>query len=350
MQGPISDFNYTGLVGETQDAARDEVFAKTMEGIYAATIILKTFKATEEDPSSGYVYRKFFYNEKGEVVKKLSFTEEGDIEMKEEVAFEKGSIVSARFITADNILREDYEYDDAGNLLKYTFTNPKQTGQKYEMSEIDEKGRIVKTTSIGLLGTPELISHYLYPVEVNKRYTYKHVTKGDGSLLMTFYFTYDSDKDDSNLTALYGFYSTPEEINNLLQRSGDNDSWEQESLFRSKWQYTEGKQTFFERDEQIKPYHLDYGYLSSDERIITDRTNFFYDEINGKKYPIRVIDWQTRFLEPCKLVKEYQYYDGEGNKIYPPDTAGEPKATDESASFILKQEYNSKSTAKKKAK
>lgn len=222
-----------------------------------------------------------------------------------------------RFITSDNIIREHYEYDDKGNLVKYTFANPKQPGIKYETSEFDDKGRTVKTTSFGFLNTPELISHYIFPDSKSKRCKYKHVTKADGSLLMTFYYTYDTDKDDSNLTGLFGFYLTPKEIDQLLKDYGMNNEWEKGSVFRSKWKYTRGKQTFYERDELIQPHHRDYGLIEEDERIVTDRSEIYYDDIEGKEYPVKIIDWQTRYMEPCNILKEYSYSDESGNKIYP---------------------------------
>lgn len=323
MQGPVSDFNYNALIGETQDTARDEMFVKTMEGTFSATITLVPFEATkdeeEEEKESAPVYRKFLYNEKGEVVKKLSFDENGNIEMKEETTYDdKGNILANKIITADNIVREYYEYNKGGSLVRYTFTDPKQPGIKYETNEIDENGRLTKTTSFGLLGTPVLISHFIYPEGKKTKYKFKHVTKPDGTLLITFYFTYDSLKIDSNLTGLYGFYLTPDEINNLLKESANTDEWEKESLFRSKWQYAEGKQTSFMRDEKIQPYHLDYGYISDDERILTDKTDFLYRVINGTKYPGLVTEWQPRFLEPNKVVGKYTYYDSKGKKIYSP--------------------------------
>ncbi len=352
MQGPINDYNYNNLIGSTQRSASKRVFAQTMKGVYSAAILKRKIKSgnpvpLDEDP--GFIYRRFYYNENGDVVKRILFDEgddpsqRGNIQMKEESQYnEEGKILSSKFITIDNIIREEYEYDNEGHLLKYTLSNPKLSADKYESNELDENGRLIRITNYGLIGTPEYVSNYIYSEESDKNYAFKHVTKPDGALLITFYFTYEADGEQSYITGIYGFYLTPDEIVNLLEENKEDNGWELQSVFRSVWEYKDGKQTGFIRDEQIQKAHFDFGFTSTDERIVTDRSTMEYKTINGKDSLVKIIEWQTRFMEPWKEVKEYIYYDEADTQIFPPteaevDAAPEKEVTESKNKPSLKK-------------
>jgi hypothetical protein len=318
MQGPLNDLTCSNIISSTQRTARRKVFALTMKGVASAAITKRRFISGAVD-KEGLVYRRFYYNENGDVTKRISFNQDGNIELKEESEYNaEGKLVSSKFITGDNIVREEYTYSDDGLLLRYTLINPKSGGIKYETNQFDNKGRLLKTTSYGLMGAPEYISYYIYPAETGENYMFKQVTKADGSLLLTFYFTYDSDRERGNLTGVYGYFLAPDEILSLLENEQDTE-WESRSLFRSVWEYQNGKPVSFFRDEKVQKFHFDFGYTKNDERILTDRSSMEYQTIRRKNYLVRIVEWQTRFLEPLKEVKEYTYYDEDNNQIFPPD-------------------------------
>lgn len=322
MQGPISDFNYTSLVGNIEKSASRKVFARTMKGIHSATITLKPIQFGK--PADGYVYRKFYYNDNGNVVKKLSFNEEGAITMKEEYEYDsKNKILSTKIITDDCIIQENYTYDEKGNLEKYTYNNPKLPRGKIETNELDKTGRTMRKTNYGLSGLPELITQYTYPDTTSRNYTLMQVTKPDGALVMTFYFTYNK---ESQITGLYGFPLMPKNLMEVMDKKKENSQWEQESLFRSLWQYKDGVQTNYKRDEHVQKFHLELGYSSPDNRIITELSDSEYTKINGKNYMIKTTEWLTRYMEPLKQVKAYTYYDESGEQVYPL-LPGEEKGT-----------------------
>ncbi|HVF81705.1 MAG TPA: hypothetical protein VM884_07215 [Flavisolibacter sp.] len=316
MQVQNSDFDCNNIIKSTQRLARKKVFAQAMKGVYSATIRKRKFKSGE--PDEGFVYRRFYYNENGDVVRRISFGPDGDIEMKEQSEYdEKGNIVSSKFILTDNIIREQYEYDGAGRLAKYTFSNPRLPAPKYEISELDKDGRLIKTTSYGLMGAPQYVSEYIYAGDSDQNYRFKLVTRSDGTLLITFYFTYENDKKQSNITGIYGFNLLPEQVADLLKDSNE-DTWQSETVFRSIWEYRNGKPIGFFKDEKLQKVHLDLGHIQSEERIVTERSTIEYEKINGKQHLIKITEWQTRFMEPWKEIKEYTYYDEGGNPIFPP--------------------------------
>jgi hypothetical protein len=319
MQGPITGFNYQSLIGGLEKSAFIKSYARTMKGVHSASIKLRQFKfgmPENEDDVKGLEYRKFFYNESGNVIKKLSFNNEGELEMKEEYEyFDNGKILKSKIITLDSLIDESYVYDSKGNLTEYVFRDTKKGYQKSEKNELDAKGRLLKTTSFGLMGTPELISIYVYPDGADKNYIFKHVTKPDGKLVMTFYFEYGAHNKESYISGLYGFFLSPDEVTKLM---GKKDSqWEQASDFKSIWEFKAGKQTTYTRDEKIQKTNFDLGYPIEDGRIVTEHSSFEYDLIRGKNYLVKTTEWLPRFMEPCKELKTYSYYDEKGNQILP---------------------------------
>jgi hypothetical protein len=320
MQGPIKGFNYQDLVGSLEKTAFTKAYARTMKGIHSASIKLIQFKfgkpETDELGEIGIDYRKFFYNANGDVVKKLSFNADGELEMKEEYEYDdKNRILSSQFTTADSFINETYQYDSKGNLTEYFFNDAKKGYQKSERNEWDAKGRITKTTSYGLMGTPELISNYIHEDGTSQNYTFKEVTKPDGTLVMTFYFIYGTHSKDSFITGLYGFALRADEINKLLKQK--STEWERLSEFRSNWEYKAGKPVSYSRDEKIQKVHFDLGYPVKDDRIVTERSVFEYEPVVGKNSLVKTTEWLTKFMEPYKELKKYTYFDDAEKQIYP---------------------------------
>ena len=61
-----------------------------------------------------------------------------------------------------------------------------------------------------------------------------------------------------------------------------------------------------------------YGFSEeSPDRIITEKSSFFYDKVNGKNSLVQTVEWDTRFHEPLYELKKYTYFDNNGNQIYP---------------------------------
>lgn len=327
MQNQTLDFDFNNLILSTQQSAKKKVFAQAMKGVFSAVIKRRKFKYGK--PDEGPDYRRFYYNKNGDVVKRILFNEggeselkAGDIDMKEHSEYDdKGNLLLSRFITPDNIVREEYQYNDEGHMVGYTLVNPKlppDKRNKRAANEYDEKGRLRKTTSYGLMGTPEYISHYLYADEADENYAFKHVTRADGSLVMTFYFTYEAGKKQRNTTGIYGFYLPPDELMKLLKESKD-DSWKLESAFSSVWEYNkDGKPVSFVQDERVQKTRLDTGDARGKERVETERSTMEYGTINGKPHLVKITEWQTRFNEP-KEIKEYTYYDEADNPVFPSD-------------------------------
>jgi len=283
--------------------------------------MLKPFAFGE--PDSGTIYRKFFYNKNGQVVKKFSFDTSGAIEMKEAYEFNSnGNILTSQFISDRSILRERFVYDQNNVLQEYFFSNPRWDNEKKEVWTFDKQGRKVKKVSFGLLGTPEVITHFLYEGN-QKKYKFRHVTDSEGKLIMTLLYTYD---DRSNQTGLYSYLLTPENVNKLLKdskRKGEDlERWEAESISRSLWNFDENNNAIgFSRDEQAQEFHLNFQGLdfSGEEkgRIITQKSSSEFEKIREKYYLVKTTEWWPRFNEPLKEVKEYIYFDKDGNSVYP---------------------------------
>ena len=205
------------LVSEMEGKTDRKTFINTMggKGIHSAKITIKRFAFGEIENSEGLIYRRFYYNKYGQVVKKFSYTPEGEIELKESYRYgRKGQLLRSKFTTENSLFHETYVYHKSdGYLRKYYFWNnnwPHTKKENYDVEEYTddngEKGfRKVKKTSIGLLGTPELITHYIYDNNTNK-YRFRYVTHPDGKLIITFLYTND---DKGNNIGLYGFELTP---------------------------------------------------------------------------------------------------------------------------------------------
>jgi len=320
--------NETGksVYAASQDSYTDLVKDR---GIASAVVSYTPFRFGEVMAGGGDTrdFRKFFYNADGRVVKKFDFDDNGDISAKEESIFDKTlkwKLLQTNIITAEDSVVETYEYKvlkGKHKMKKYTFTNPKLPRPKVDLYEHDAFGRISRRTSHGLLGDPELITHYLYDTDNDTKVRYRHVTLPDETLVFTMMYDYDSKKDKQ--TALYSFMLAPEEVT-ALRNAGTG--WQLESVSRSVWEYdANGNNVLFHRDEKFTPA-LDMlsaageNFLPQNNRVITEKTTRDFQKINGKYYLVRETEWLTRMNEPLKAVKDFRYYDSKGKCIYPPGT------------------------------
>lgn len=292
---------------------RRSSFAKMMKGVHSAHIKLRPFAYGE--PSNGMVYRKFFYNDHGKVIKKLNFNSTGKLNMKEEYQFDKtGRILRSQFITDNSIQEEKYLYHSKGFLEEYFFNNSGWEIPKREQYEVDSALRKTKKVSYGRLGIPELITHYLYEGK-NKKYNYRHVTQPDGTLILTLKYSFDK---KNNLKNIHGFDMTPEEVMCLIE---EDKSWEMKSLFRSTWTYDKDHNPIaFQRDEKAESLTLlgENAFVGSLEsgRIITLRSNSEFEKINGRFYLAKTTEWLAKYNEPLKEIKEYTYFDSTGKEVF----------------------------------
>ena len=324
MERVLESLNISNFVADSENSTRQEGFAKIImnRGIDSAVIKYKNF-AFGRPEDEGKDLRKFFYDKDGRVVKKLSFDADGNIVTKEESSFDsKGKIIANKIITPADISDESYEYSEVkgrSRLRKYTFDNHKWEHPKIEVYHDDRFGRIAKKVSFGHLGEEELITHYLYDTDKDRKVTYRHVTLPDETLVLTLLYTYDKNKDKQ--LALYSFLLSPDEITEI--RRTDKDTWELESLSQSHWKYdADGNICDFYRDEDfVVPLNW-FGVIDTNSfkpghrRMVTEKSKSEYAKINGKYYLAKTTEFLTRFEEPC-LVKEYSYFNKENEAIFP---------------------------------
>jgi hypothetical protein len=306
--------NYISLIDELEQKTFRKSFTQIMEGIHSSSLTYAPFSfGNPVLPLKGNVFRRFYYNGNGEVNKKYSYDSEGNIEMKEQYEFtDKGKIINSKFTSTDSIVHENYYYEK-DKIKEYNFINHKWSRAKKEIYEYDKVGRKLKKTNFGLLGTEELITEYFYDGSA-KRYNFRRVSNPDGTLIMTFYFTYDT-KD--NITGMYGFYLNPDEISALIKQEKGGNQWELVSKCRSVWVYEDGNPVAFKRDE-ISHGHpfLNFGIVpNQDNRIVTQQSSSKFEKIAGKDHLIETTEYQTWFDEPS-AVKLYSYYDKSGKVIY----------------------------------
>jgi len=313
MEG-VQNYNYVSLIGELEQKTFRKSFTQIMQGVYSCSITYAPYAFGSRVLSPiGNVFRRFYYNADGEVNKKYSYDSEGKIEMKEEYEFtDKGKIINSKFTSTDSIVYENYHYEK-GKIKEYTFVNHKWIRAKKEIYEYDKEGRKLKKTNFGLLGTEELITDYFYDGNA-KKYNFRRVSNPDGTLIMTFYFTYDSKE---NITGMYGFNLNPDEILALIKQEKGGNQWELMSKYRSVWVYEDGNQVAFKRDEIAHGHpFLDFGIVpNQDNRIVTQQSSSKFEKIAGKDHLIETTEYQIWFDEPS-AVKLYSYFDKSGKVIY----------------------------------
>ncbi|MFK8008316.1 MAG: hypothetical protein AB8H03_18305 [Saprospiraceae bacterium] len=332
-------FGIANIFDAVEDSTFRKSFTKMMKGkgIHSATISYNPFAFGK--PTQGKIYRQFFYNEYGHVVKKFYFDINGTIDTKELYHFEKGLIKESKFIFPNEIWQEKYEYAK-GKISNYTFSNPKWEIPKREEYEVDEHNRKSKKVSFGLMGHPELITEYIYDdsIGISDKYKYRYVTNPNGELIISILYTYDKKE---NQTGLFGFFlypnvekmeeagieipckdEPPKDIETLMKK---NKLWVFESEYSSTWEYDKkNNQISFIRDEKIQGSipswytNPEYGYSFQQNRVIISRSNSVFKDINGSSYLVKTVEWLPRLHEPMKAVKKYIYYDKEGEQIYPP--------------------------------
>jgi hypothetical protein len=312
MIGSTGTISAMSLLGKVHGKAVENSYCHVMSGVSSAEITIFPF-AFGKVAESGTVYRKFFYNSIGKVVKKFCFDKDGNIEMRESYEFNsKGKNLHGHFITNSSITQEKYVYDDKEDLLTtYLFSNHNWASRKREVYEHDNLGRKVLKTSYGLMDTPEMITHYIYDDE-SWKYRFRRVTKPNGDLIATFLFTND---EKGNLDALYSFNIEPQELKELMTIKG----WELESNTRTRWKRdSKENPILMVKDEKAKPFNLLFAsseYGSPEEgRITTRKSTSHYKLFNKRNYLVETVEWLPRFNEALKEVKKYEYYDNE-NKL-----------------------------------
>lgn len=270
-------------------------------------------------------YRQFFYDDSGRVTKRFDFAGSGEIEQKETFSFAKikgqEKIVSGSNISSEGVIEETYQYDEDGRLTEYALINPAWPVAKVEKYEYDKFGRKCRKVSFGLIGEPYLVTHYLYDTASAKdrKVTYRYVTDPDGELILTILWTYDEKKDKQ--TGMYSFNLTPDEITELRKNRKD---WELLSTSRSLWQYDkEGNHTGFIKDVLVdRKLNLVFQINGQDmmHRVVTEKYMNEYEKLpNSKQYLVRTIEWLTKMNEPLQGIKQYQYFDKDGELLYPPE-------------------------------
>ena len=318
MKSHSRSFNCANFVQAMEGKTNRKVFINIMKGIHSATITLKHFSYGE--PANGNTYRKYFYNKYGQVIKKFYFDDQGELDMKEVYDFDKdGKILHSQFITVSSYLTEDFIYDKKGLLQEYFLRNPKWALEdkgkhdKKEKYTFDRKNRKIKKVSYGRLGTPELITHYIYKGNQDK-YKYRHVTYPNGSLIITLLYTYDK---NNNQIGLHSFMLPPDEVEQLIKKNKD---WEMVSNSSSHWEYDKyGNAISFTRDEPAKPFHIQYQQIEygtpKNGRVVTQKSTSEFKKSGRKFYLVKTTKWWPKFDEPMKLVEEFNYYRANGDPI-----------------------------------
>jgi hypothetical protein len=325
-------------VDSSVNSTKQAVYSEMIKGrgIASATINYRPFKfgiLSAADPTQ--IYRKFFYNDEGRVIKKFEFDSDGGIKTKEESIFDakdKSKILQTNIISTDGSFMETYEYNtvkENNKLNRYSFFSSKWPRPKEETYDYDRFGRINKKTSYGIIGEPELITHYLYDTDKDTKVTYWYVTTPDGELVITLLNDYDSKKQTQ--TALYSFLLTPEEITEL--RKSDKKNWELKSRSRSRWEYdANGNNIGFQRDEMFSrelSMGMGFDMISNRRenptpeerpRILVEKNSSDYEKLDNQYYLVRTTEWLANIDEPLKAVKEYTYMDKDGGIIYEPKT------------------------------
>jgi len=306
MNGSTGAINAKSLLSKVHSKAVENSYCQVMSGISSAELTIFPF-AFGKVVESGTVYRKFFYNSKGKVVKKFCFDKDGNIEMRESYEFNtKGKNLHGHFITDNSISQEKYVYNDKGLLTEYLFRNQNWSRRKREVYQHDALGRKILKTSYGLMDTPEIITHYIYD-DKSSKYRFRYVTQPNGDLIATFLFTND---EKGNLDALYSFNLVPDELEELMKTKG----WKLESDTRTRWKHdSKGNPIRMVKDEKTKPFNLLFAsseYGSPEEgRITTHKSTSHYKLFNKRNYLVETVEWLPRYNEALKDVKKYEYYD-----------------------------------------
>lgn len=320
MDANSGNFDALQLIQQFENKVFRSNFSDIMAGIQSATMRLVPYRYGV--PDTGFVYRKFIYNKQGDITQKYYYSPTGDIEMKENFLYNaNGDVLKSEFITPNSILLEKFEYNQKGKPLVYQLSNPlwhlEGKQDKREIYFFDAQGRKIKKESYGFLGTLEFITHYLYEGNA-KKYKFRHVTNPDGSLVMTLMYL---SKKESQLTDLYSFALTPNEVKELLK---SNKTWEKESLSSSHWEYdADGNAIGFRSEVKEQLFHLknqsaEFG-VPREGRVMTRRFKSKFDQIKGKGrlFLTETTEYWPKFDEP-KEVKTYSYFDENGKQIYPP--------------------------------
>jgi hypothetical protein len=181
MVNDFADITIANEIDKSVSSIIQDGYADVIKdrGIVTANLSYRPYKFGKPSDVPAQLYRTFFYNEKGQVVKKFDFSDAGIIEAKEESIFEKWNIKERKIITLDYTTIETFEYvllKGKNKLNKYSFFNPKWPRPKVEEYEHDRDGRIVRKITYGLLGVPELITRYLYEDQKDTKVTYRYVT------------------------------------------------------------------------------------------------------------------------------------------------------------------------------
>jgi hypothetical protein len=130
-------------------------------------------------------------------------------------------------------------------------------------------------------------------------------------------YEYDSKKEKQ--TGLYSFLLTPDQIDGL--RKSRPDDWAFASMYRCIWEFdNNGNNHLYYRDEK---FSLESDLVNNPEestrpemtRVLTEKTSKDYILINKKYYLAKETEWLTRFNEPLKAEKEFQYFDKKGELI-----------------------------------
>lgn len=333
METALKNFTFSNLVLNSEYTTNRKVYSAIIKdkGISMASITYRRFAYGEpiQGGSALLPYRKFFYDTNGCVIKKIDFSNSGEIETKVESIFSaEGKILASIIYTSDNISKELYEYcktnDHTNGLLNtYSFNNVKWPRAKNDKYEYDKFGRKNKKISFGLIGQPELITEYLYDKDYHKKLSYRRVTTPEGKLVLTLLYCYDDD-EQQNQIAVYSFLKPPDEIKKLRNDTGMMHKLKTESISSSIWEFDDfGNHISFVRDEMLSEIFKklqakgNIDRLSKYyDRIVTEKYTNEFKEINKLFYLVKTTEWQVYMNEPLQAVKEYTYYDKEGDAIY----------------------------------
>ncbi|HNW89913.1 MAG TPA: hypothetical protein PKN48_09640 [Bacteroidales bacterium] len=172
----------------------------------------------------GENFIKFFYDEKGNLTKRVQSDVDGEIEETEILEFMDGKLLRAVLTDGENneMSRREYTYNDDGKMISYTFTSADPDSNFRTEYFYDENGSREKTLRYN--SNNQLIEKNLFTTDENDNVT--ELYEEDPRSAKTTKFTFD---ENNNIVKQEEF-NTNDELLSSIERTFDEEGRLTESL------------------------------------------------------------------------------------------------------------------------